>query len=174
MAFRWSKAVHDTALLEQKLLEMFKAVYPRLDDSEHAARLQQLQAALRRIAVGKDLLCNCTWSLVDARSRSRVLPLVRGIGCAEAAQHDSSPSAPTSVLSADAQRTARTDDKKVVAFFTAHEKVSAATQLQPFVHTGSMDRRLVAGADAGLHQLHEQAQKLVEQLPANIIEYVAT
>lgn len=76
------------------------------------------------------------------------------------------------MLSADAQARARTDDKKVVAFFTAHEKVSAASQLQPFVRAGSMDRRLVAGADAGLHQLHEQAEKLIEQLPANIIEYV--
>ena len=77
------------------------------------------------------------------------------------------------VLCVDTQARARTDDKKVVAFFTAHEKVSAASQLQPFVQAGSMDRRLVAGADTGLHQLHEQAAILVEQLPANIIEYVA-
>ncbi len=52
--------MRDTALLECQLLEMLKAAYPHLADSEHAPRLEQLQAALRRIAVGKDLIHSCT------------------------------------------------------------------------------------------------------------------
>lgn len=51
--------MRDTPLLEQQLLGKLKAVYPRLDASEHASQLQQLQAALRRLAVGKDLIHSC-------------------------------------------------------------------------------------------------------------------